>query len=593
MPEELFQELDPEVQMLNNNEQDGYNYRLRRHEDWLENYTLSRDKVIVNRITQRQSVNLPLMKTTFKTLIKDVDDMPVMYFKNLDNDKQAEVFKNEYWKYTGVENKFEIQDIIDKRQMFHFGRTYDQWQIIDGKVVMSIVDPMDILISRYNDPTNIHASRFLIHLHIFKPLSQLENNPGMYDPEKVSKLKKFYATEMGLVKAEDNLSKLIEKNKKMEEMGVQDVQSPVLGETYVELALHFVMRDVEEWEGQTYKNQIFLYVVADKQEILRKVPLEKVIGETTDHFWQNHYPYNSWADDVERQDWYSDGVADIIRTPNKIVNAWFSQLVENRTLKNLNMNIFNSKIEGFSPQTWTPQAWGMYGIPLEAGQKLTDVFQQLPVADLTESLDEMTFLITMIEKASGATATQQGAQTERKITLGEVQLALGEAKERIKGMSKFYTQVWKERGLMFTKLIEAAPDKLDAVEIHKKGRNTDKIYTREIEPKDWMTKSGYYCEIWDQDEKNETDMQNLEKISAVSQMIPGNPKLEEIKQRKALEFAGLKPEEVTDVLEVERMKREAMMSMGGIDPVTGQPLAPTMPMAQAPVASVAQGAPVI
>ena len=90
--------VDPELEMLKLNKKSGFKYRERRHEDWLDNYPLYRDKVVVNRLTQRQSVNVPLMKQTVRTLLKDVDDMPVLYFENLDNDEMAEVFLNEYWK---------------------------------------------------------------------------------------------------------------------------------------------------------------------------------------------------------------------------------------------------------------------------------------------------------------------------------------------------------------------------------------------------------------------------------------------------------------------------------------------------------------
>ena len=54
--------IDPEVTMLQNNRNEGYNYKYRRSIDWTETYELYRDKVIVNRLTQRQSVNLPIMK---------------------------------------------------------------------------------------------------------------------------------------------------------------------------------------------------------------------------------------------------------------------------------------------------------------------------------------------------------------------------------------------------------------------------------------------------------------------------------------------------------------------------------------------------
>lgn len=556
---------NPELEVLRLNKEDGYNYRQRRQEDWLENYTLYRDRVTINRLTQRQSVNLPIMKMFLRTLLKDVDDIPVMYFENLDNDKQAELFQNEYWLLTGDHdhNKFELQDIVDKRQVFHFGRSFMQWQIINGQIKSTVQDPEDILVSRYTDPINLHSSRFLTHTHIFVPLSSLKNNPH-YDQKEVAELEMFYTTDKGLIKAEDNLNMLTEKNRKMEEMGVPDVAKPVLGETYVELSLNFLFREKETRKGQYFENQIFLYVDAENERILQKAPLEEVIGETSDHFWQTHYSYDTWADDLERQDFWSDGIADIIRTPNKVLNAWFSQLVENRTLRNLNMNLYNSSIEGYVPQTWQPRAWGMYGIPVPPGQKITDVFMQMPVQDLSESLDEINFLIQVLEKATGATATQQGVQTEKRITLGEVQLALGEAKERIKGMSKFYVPVWKERGTMFLKLIEAASNKLDAVKIYKKGLNTDTIHSKEIAPKDWMTKSGYRTKIWSQDEKNTHDMKALERMNAVKSNMPDNPKVDEIYKRKLAEWADFTPEEVNEVMEYEKQKREQLLASGAL-----------------------------
>ena len=80
---------NPELEMLRNNKETGFNYRERREEHWRDNYTLYRDEVQINRLTQRQSVNLPLMKTMLRTVLKDIDDMPVIVFENLDNDKEA------------------------------------------------------------------------------------------------------------------------------------------------------------------------------------------------------------------------------------------------------------------------------------------------------------------------------------------------------------------------------------------------------------------------------------------------------------------------------------------------------------------------
>jgi|TARA_Y100000034_G_scaffold19875_1_gene22605 hypothetical protein len=547
---------DPELEMLVNLKTSHFNYRKRRQDDWTENYTLYRDKVTINRLTQRQSVNLPLMKMTIRTLLKDVDDMPVLYFENLDNDKQAETFQNEYWKKVGEVNKMDLKDIIDKRQVFHYGRSFDQMQITNGMPIFTIQDPTDMLIDRFVDPADIDTARSLIHTHIFVPLSSLENNPA-YDKKAVAELINWHGTEMGLIKEAENQEMLSKKNEKMADMGLEDIESPILGEAYVELSLNFVFREKENWHGTEFEDQIFMYVTADDQKILQKAPLEEVIGKTKDHYWQTHYPYNTWADDVDRQDFWSDGIADIVRTPNKVLNSWFSQLVENRTLRNFGMHYYDSTAgEDFNPQTFNAIPWGWYGVP----GKPQDLLQKVDIPDLSEALDEMTFVATMIEKATGATSTQQGSEVQRQITLGEVQLALGEAKERIKGMSKFYTPAWKSRGEKFLKLIEAAPDKLDAVKIYKKGRNTDEVFSREIEPTNWMTKSGYKARIWSQDEKNTQDGNALQKLNATVVNMPNNPKLLDIYQRKLLEFADLTPEENNEVMDFEREKRAALIN---------------------------------
>jgi len=549
--------------MLRLNKQSGYNYRERRQPDWLENYTLYRDKVTVNRLTQRQSVNIPLMKQTIRTLLKDVDDMPVLFFDNLDNDKDAEIFQNEYWKWTGEQNSFELQDIVDKRQMFLYGRSFDQWQIIDGKIKMTILDPHDILVSRYTDPVDLNTSRFLIHTHIFEPLSAIEKNK-MYDKAAIRRIKTFYATKQGLMKAKSNEEMLIAKNQKLRDMGVDDIDDPVLGETYVELTLHFLYRDDDE--------QLHLYVEADDMEILMKKPLEEVIGKTKDNYWRTHYPYNSWADDVERQDFWSDAVADMVRTPNKVLNSFFSQMIENRTLRNFGMYWYDSTKEGFNPSTNKPIPFGQYGVP----GKPSDVMEKIDIPDLSESLDEMEFIIGMVEKASGATATQQGTQVDKQVTLGEVQLALGEAKERIKGMSKFYTPAWKRRGEIFLKLIEAAPEKIDAVKLYKKGRNTNNIYMRELEPKNWMTDAGYQTKVWSQDEKNTQDSDSIQKMNVAKSMMPYNVKLAEVYNRKLLEFADLSPDEINEIMEMEQqnIQQQALMAEQGIDPKLDPKLQP-------------------
>ena len=545
-----IKEINPDLMRLQLNRDSGYKYRERRHADWLENYTLYRDKVIVNRLTQRQSVNVPLMKQTIRTLLKDVDDMPDLVFENRDNDKDAEIFLNAYWQLTLDNNNADLQDIVDKKQVFMYGRSFDQWQVVDGKIKFTVQDPEDMLVDRYTDPHDLDSARYFIHTHIFKTLSELEANEN-YDQGEVARLKQFYATEQGLVKQSENQQSLNEKNEKLSQMGVTDIDTPILGETYVELSLHFVK------EGAEYR----LYVEADDQVILFKKGLEEVIGTTKNHFWKDHLPYVSWADDLERQDFWSDAVADIVRTPNKVLNSWISQLVENRTLRNYGMHYYNSSIEGFNPEMWEATPWGWYGVPVPENGSIDSVMKKVDIPDLSESLDEMTFLTGLVEKATGATATQQGNVMQKNVTLGEVQLALGEAKERSKGMAKFYLPAWRRRGLLFIKLVEASGDKLDSVRIEKKGRNSNDVYTREIGPKDWATKSGYSVKVWSQDEKETNDTNDLQKLQAVKTVMPNNQKLNEIYQRKLLTFAGCTPDQVGEIMEYEK---QMMTNMGGV-----------------------------
>lgn len=566
--QEVANIITPDMRMLQLNKQSGYNFKYRRFQQWLENYEFYRDTVQTNRLTQRQSVNIPMMKQTIRTLLKDVDDMPVLYFENLDNDKQSEIFKNEYWKWTVTQNNMEIQDIIDKRQVFLFGRSFGQWQIADGKVDWTVLDPMDILIDRYVDPADINSARWLIHNHIFVPLTKLKQNPD-YDEEAVTAMADWYKSREGLIKVSDNQQLLVEKNRKMTDMGVLDTESPVLGETICELSMHFVKRNEDE-KGNEIPEQYYLYVEADSQRIIFKKPLEEVIdpdGNCKDHYWRTHLPYDTWADDVEKLDFWSDSVADVVRQSNKVVNTWYSQLVENRTMKSFGMRFYDATNEGFVPQTWQPMPFGFYGVP----GKPADIMQDMTIPDLADTLPDIQFVTEMNEKATGSTPAQQGVQDAKSITLGEAQMDLSEAKERIKGMSKFYTKAWQDRGMIFVKLLEAAPDKIDAVKIYKKGRTTNNIYSREIEPSDWQSKEGYNVKVWSQEDRDNENTNSLQKLNVAKVNMPNNQKLSEIFDRKLLEFADLNPDEINEVMqEQERLQQEeaamAAASMGGAAP---------------------------
>ena len=552
---------NPLLLVLQKHKESAYLWQQRRHDEWTENYALYRDKVIVNRLTQRQSVNVPLMKTSIRTALKDIDDPPLLYFENLDNNKDKELYYNEYFEYAAEYNKLVLKDIVDKKQVFLYGRSFKKLNIVNGKFSFEILDPQDVLVDRYVDPTDIDSARYLCHQHIFRPLSSIEQN-GNYKQDAVNRLKEYLATTAGLLKADQNLTTLNEKNDRMRQMGVPDVDNPQLGETYVELNENYLKR----WNPDEKEDEFWLIVTAEGQEVLLEEKLENVIGETVDHFWRYHLPFTTWGDDIERTDFWSDGMADTLRTPNKILNIRLSQLIENGTLHNYGMNFYDSTKEissgvAFVPQTIEPEPFAYIPLP----GKPADVLQRVEVDPLPGALDEMTFVMQLAEKATAATSIQQGVSEPRKITLGEVQILMANAQERIKSLSVFYVNDWKEFGLKYAKMLEAAGDLLDKVTLYKKGRWDGQMYPRDVEPKDWKSKAGYSCKVLARNEKEQEDTNLIQKLQAVRAAMPDNQPLVEIFQKKLLDFAKLTPDEVKKVLDFEKQKQVGS-SVPGITP---------------------------
>jgi hypothetical protein len=539
-------------------------FRERKHDNWTENYTLYRDRIITNRLTQRQTINIPLMRYGLQTIMKDIDEFPQLYFQNLDNDQQKEIYYNENWNDIVIKNKLIIKDRIDKKQGCIFGRTFKKLNIVDGKFAPSIVDPQHMLVERHVDPSTLDTARCVIQTNIFRTLSDIESNKN-FNPEAVADLKSYYSKTSASQEAEHNFTAFTDEAKRMSDMGLADAYNPLVGETYVELNEVYRL----EHDSKLDEDIIILYVVATTDGGMFKLfkkPIYEIIGDTVDNFWYNHFPYTSWGPDIENGDFWSDGPADTLRQPNKVLNSWISQLVENRTLKNFNMHYYDSSNAAFVPQTFTPENWGWYPTP----GKPQDVIQDVGVGDLTESLAEIQFVIGVAEKSVAATSVQTGQVEPRQITLGEVQMAVTNAQERVKSMATYYVEDWKEFGLKYIKMLEAGSDKLDPVTLHKKGRVTSKLYSKEIEPKDWMTKQGYTVEVRIKEDKDQETTDQLQKLNFSRTLMPNNVPLNEIIKEKSLDFAGLDADDQKKVMDFEKQNIAPL----GQTPVVGQPTTP-------------------
>lgn len=557
---------------LDLNEQTDFKYQERRHSEWTENYQLFRDRVIINRLIQRQSINVPLIKGVIKTVAANTDEFPDIQFEERDNDKDKEIVFNELWKDFVIKDRLEIKDAVDKKQDFLYGKTWTKLNILGGRITFEIKEPFDMLVDRYSDPSDLETADHLSEHDIYRTIDQLRANQS-FDRAAVRRLQIFYGTRDGLVKADEVTKLMTDKNERMATLGVPDVYNPQLGQTWVELKIHYQ----KIWDDADQESHIHVIVLADS-EILMAKPLKEILNV-------DFYPFVTWSDDPERLDHYPDGVADIARTPNKLLNSYISSLAENAILRNNRMHYYDASVENFVPQTFEPVAGGWYGIPVPDDKKLQDVFQAVETPDNTGNLEEMKYVQEIVNTAVAANSTVQGNVEQKQVTLGEVQLAVAAAKERISSIAKFYMLAQKEKGEKWARLMLANADKLEAVTLYKKSHKGN-VFKKTVSGKDYKSDAGYDCRVVSTSERQDQSLQTLQKLQVAKQQFPNNPILDKIIGKKILEFADVNPEEAQAVLDAQ----EQMMKQG-MTPEAGQPGQPGVMPRGIPGQPVAQPTP--
>ena len=112
---------EEKMEMLLKERKIARDFQERKHLDWNENYELYRNKVRTNRLTQRQAVNIPLMKETVKTLHASIDDPPNVDWKELSGDEMKELVYQEIWNDQFKKKKFEWVDALDKKNVLLYG----------------------------------------------------------------------------------------------------------------------------------------------------------------------------------------------------------------------------------------------------------------------------------------------------------------------------------------------------------------------------------------------------------------------------------------------------------------------------------------
>lgn len=510
----------------------------RRFHQWNENYYLYRDKVLLNRLTQRQPVNIPIMRETIQTWISKIDEPPMLMFESRTKDnksKDGEIILNELWGYYYDKLKLDLVDNLEKKVVGLQGRGFKKWGWSQGDIFCDLIDPYDIDIDPKANPLELNSARFLIHKNIFVPLRDILANPK-YDDQAKNDLKVFLASEGGLIKAQEMRNEYEMREERMRVLGILNADNFDLftsGETIVEINENYRML----WDASEKRFRRYLIKIAADKAVLYKKPMEDAIGIKM-------LPIVSWADDPDLNDNWPDGKGDSVRTINKVVNMYISQDLENRTYRNFGMYFFNTNNGKFKPRAFDPKPFGMYGVP----GKPEDMIKQMNINPLADTAQQITFLKTLIQSSVAQTPTERGIGDDNAETLGEVKLNLKQSTGRNEVTAKNYRRAWKESGLIFYELLNA--NSSGVITLYKKG--TDGEYrSKTVMPSDWKNPAGYECKVVLKAEKDAEDQFSLQKLQLVKQDFVNNPVAMKIARRKELELLDWTPEEIDEVMNYE------------------------------------------
>ena len=531
-------ELTPEMQRLQTEKKAALKIKERKYEDWDDNYGLYRNKVKTNRLTQRQAVNIPLMKETVKTLLSKIDEAPNIEQKELGGDEQKEIFYQEIWSDHIKRNKLEVIDILDKKNVLLYGYSMKKLNIDIDKngVVSSVLDVYDAVLDPLMNSWDLESARFIIHQNIFRNVRDILADKR-YKTEGKDELKLWIDSPAGIVQGAKNKEEWEKKMERLKTMGVGNDEFGYFagGDVVVNLTEHY--SKIWNAKKKEFERRVIVYA-EDKIKLLD----EKLIDLIGVDFW----PFVYWCEDPETNDIYPDSVADLVRTPNKVLNVWFSQMIENRTLKNFQMHWFLPG-QNYTPQTYTPGPGVM--LPAPPGDDINKVIRPVEISGLDDTLTAIQALVQIVERGTGATAIEKGEPEKGQQTLGEIQILVGKATERTIAMAKFYNLAWYEYAKKWNELMEVnAPKILKLFKIDKSG----KAYPKTILKSDWVSEAGYEPIVSSSSEQEAESTKGIQKFMFILSQFPNNLALRKIAQKRMLELVDLNSAELKEVEEAEK-----------------------------------------
>lgn len=562
-------QLSEKMEKLRLEKRTAVEFQKRKHDDWNDNYELYRGKVRTNRLTQRQPANIPLMKETIKTLLSKVDDPPSVEWKEKSGDLTKQTIFQEMWNTQFRDNKFEWKDLQDKKNVFLYGLSSRELNICDTGIDVNILDTFDILYDPLMNPLDLETARFIIRQNIFRSVKEILTDDRYTTAGKES-LKSWATTSSGMVQSAKNKLEYEKRQDRLKAMGVQqdELQKFAGGDVVVNLTQHCTL----EWDETSEEWVKHVVVYAEDSVELMDETMQEAMGVD---FW----PYVMWMEDPETNDVYPDGVADLVRTPNKLINIWFSQQIENRTLQNFQMHWY-APTQGYQPQVYDPGPGRMLPAPpVPAGKGIQDVIMPVAINGLDETFNAINWLTSVVERGSGATAIEKGVPEEGEQTLGEVKLLVGSAQERAVSMTKFYRGAWYETAVKWEALMQANPP--PATTLYKTGQS-GKVYSKKVTTKDWTSDAGYLPNVASTSEQEAEQTKSIQRFQFVLQQFPNNPALRRIAQKRELQLLDLTPDEIKQVEdaqeEADRVAAEQAALQAQPGPQAPQPEGPGQPV---------------
>ena len=510
-------------------------FKERRFQQWNENYYLYRDKIITNRLTQRQAVNVPIVRETIQTWISKIDEPPVLNFETRGKSNKSadgEIVLNEMWDYYYDKLKLDLLDNMEKKIVGLQGRGFKKWGWAKGEIFCDLIDPFDMDVDPRCNPLDLNSADYVIQKNIFRSLRQILANPKYKESAK-KQLKMYLDSKEGLIAAGTTKEAYDEKMERLNTLGVSN---------YDDFRASDVLVDINEsyklvWDDENDQFVRHLIVIAADKVVLYNEPLKDAIGIEC-------LPIVSWASDPDLNDLWSDGIADSVRTFNKITNIYISQDLENRSYRNFGMYFFNTLNGTFQPRSFDPKPFGMYGVPGNP----REIVQQMDIQPLADTAPTIQWLKDLIQSSVAQTPTERGEQEKGQTTLGEVQLSLQQSQNRNTVVSKNYRKAWEESGYIFYELLNA--NSKGQFTLYKKGGD-GKYYPKDIQPSDWQNPDGYECKVTIKAEKEANDDMDLRKLAYVKNSFQMNPVALKIAREKELELLDWSPEEIEQVMQFE------------------------------------------